>query len=74
MNNNDVKPFKHNGEPFMPYPDRKPKDLTPIRVLTKKDEVKDVVQINTGFGREFINEKEKTHLFPDDIKGWWYKK
>lgn len=68
----EVKPFKHNGKPFMPYPERKPKDYKPVLVLTKKDEEHSVVQINTGFGREFINEQNKIHLFPEDIKGWWY--
>jgi hypothetical protein len=67
-----VKPFKFNEQLFMPYPQRKPKDMTPIKVLTTKNEVKNVIQIDTGFGREFVNETEKTLLFPDDIKGWWY--
>ena len=67
-----VKPFKFNEHQFMPYPQRKPKDMTPIKILTVKNEIKNVIQIDTGFGREFINEIEKTFLFPDDIKGWWY--
>ncbi len=67
-----VKHFRFNEQSFIPYPHRKPKDMTPIKVLTTKNEVKNVIQIDTGFGREFINEIEKTFLFPDDIKGWWY--
>jgi hypothetical protein len=67
-----VKPFKFNEQLFMPYPQRKPKDMTPIKVLTSENEIKNVIQIDTGFGREFRNDTEKTLLFPEDIKGWWY--
>lgn len=67
-----VKPFQFNGQPFMPYPQRKPKDMKPIRILTKTNEVFEVIQIDTGFGREFTNESQHIHKFPDDIKGWWY--
>jgi hypothetical protein len=68
----EIKPFQFNGQPFMPYPQRKPKDMTPIRILTKSDEVFDVIQIDTGFGREFTNQNTHVLKFPDDIKGWWY--
>lgn len=70
--NNDVKPFKFNGQPFMPYPDRKPKDMKPIRCLTVSNDIVEVIQIDTGFGREFVNEEKHIHLLPEDIKGWWY--
>ena len=72
MKNSEVKPFEFEGKKFMPYPQRKPKDYKPIKVLTDKDLIFDVIQIDTGFGREFINEMKRIHLFPENIKGWWY--
>jgi hypothetical protein len=61
------------GDTYLPYPQNKPKDYTPIMVLTKDDKVHDVIQIDTGFGREFINEVQRIFLFPEDVKGWRYK-
>lgn len=71
-NTEKIAPFKFGDDFFMPYPQRKPRNYQPLKVLTNKDEIFNVIQIDTGFGHEFINEIKKTFLFPEDIKGWWY--
>lgn len=64
--------LEFDGKKFYPFPQRKPRDYQPINVLTKNDEIFNVIQIDTGFGKEFINQPKKTLIFPEDIKGWWY--
>jgi hypothetical protein len=65
--------IKFEGKPFQLLKDRKPKEYKPLDVLTFDDEIKDVIMIDTGFRKEFINEIKHIHIFENQVKGWWYK-
>ncbi len=64
--------IKHEGQPFQLFKDRKPKNMSIVKLLLKDETIQDAVVIDTGFGLEFKKDSTGFHCFDDDVKGWWY--
>jgi len=64
--------IKHEGQPFQLLKNRKPKNMSIVKLLLKDETIQDAVVIDTGFGLEFRKDSEGFHCFSNDVKGWWY--
>ncbi len=72
MKPNTVTPIVHNGQKFMPYPIRKPRDGAKLKLLTVSNEIKIGVQMQKDNTRAFVIDEDQSVLFPQEVQGWWY--
>jgi hypothetical protein len=51
--------IKHEGQPFQLLKDKKPRNMSFVKILLYDNTIKDAITIDTGFGLEFRKDSER---------------